>query len=1393
MSRNQTPITPQTPLSFKTVPGRNRTQKWNKAPTYSYEGDDWGGYDPYDEYGHEEPPPPVPTQAPYAGQPSKPRGRANSFERDDELRQFSAPVAPTAAEPIAFPAYDQRGQRGASQEPSSASSGGRRSNDAARSRSRPRDFTNPEHVPPPLTTRGPPPPGEWFPPRKSSLNGKNYDQEQAATEARAVAAEVAAQKAANTEKPLPFIRPSDIYKRIPDEIRRQSEEGSRPSMDSLQREAASPPPALAPVAEVRESRLYNDGDVPNMQQSAGNARALSPASRNQLPSLQTERTPTDAPAERRAVTRPTLPPVTFSGFGEDVLNGKGSTSSQAGRATPDAAEGTRNVASLNTSNTQSSFNSIQNTPTSTRAPPGRDPADEILAERQYSIPVDAIANQNQSGLQHQPSHGFRSAVHQAFDRADDSTLSRDSSNATSSAAGVGRSDTNSTAGISPIMSRVPPTFQQRQHDQQVPPIAEEQSTTPTGSRPSSGLQGMHHIQRKPSPSSQGINRSADVSDFEPGYRRSLDPPSNGTSPARTPGLETTAHRRLSTPLSAEPVVDHDPPDVADQAAEVPEPSLEPAETPAREPGELGSASTMTAALPGTRRGRSGTDYSIREADIADTVNSSPDIGAASPNMSIAEAQRSSQKLFLETHGTPMSPAIRDPSRSRTGTPTTGRSDSPAKSRVKEIADKYHEIHEASRRNSAISVGSSKSSWSNFEAPPLQRKETSQSQLASENSTATEEPSSSALAPPRPELGREESFKPDVPGGWISSAPTPSAESAPGAPEFAARDVTPRTSQFPQDEEPVDLTPTTKKYKLRESQDGQPVSAFDSLRNVGDQLGASLISSVGVGHQTRDFASAEPAAPVNQPEIQSKPARGSMPIQPPLLRQQTDSSDAMTSVASSVPPTPPSKDNVDSERTPHANRGNGGYFSTVAPLRLKSREASPEHAQSPSQRTPGPTTLSNTTRASDVDNDELGHEIMRSLDPHTRQDADEDVARTQDALDAPDNERRVEQGRSPLPAMENSSSRPGFLNTRFSWENTPNSQNLLPSTEPAPEQEPHSPEIKPEMAYERPRDKELHVVNTNVSVESPVEPSPVPVLREPATKSNDMPHPSPLGSAPPTEYIVSPVSKSQEHLTPDSNVQAGSPSQPTKDVAPSPVSDNLDTFGSSSRLPSYYLGAHDETLDVPDALEKDAASASSMKRTASRSSVSLPATAEQPKSNVAIPPFRNILAMKTGDERIKTYNETRQTFADMNTGLNAWLNKMLIDHPEHANLSTSNSGFRPPALQSSPSGIANFKRGHKPSPSLANFKNRFASSGDQQRSGSIGSNNAETSESPRPPTSGLGGGAGIDTEKLQQRSKEFMKSAGVFGGKAQAGAKGLFAKGKSRFGTGSVRKKSSNEV
>jgi hypothetical protein len=68
--------------SFKTNVNRSKTRKWAEAKNYSYDGDDWGGYDPYDEYGSydDKQDAPLPAAAP----------RRNSFETGEEVRSFSS-------------------------------------------------------------------------------------------------------------------------------------------------------------------------------------------------------------------------------------------------------------------------------------------------------------------------------------------------------------------------------------------------------------------------------------------------------------------------------------------------------------------------------------------------------------------------------------------------------------------------------------------------------------------------------------------------------------------------------------------------------------------------------------------------------------------------------------------------------------------------------------------------------------------------------------------------------------------------------------------------------------------------------------------------------------------------------------------------------------------------------------------------------------------------------------------------------------------------------------------------------------------------------------------------------------------------------------------------------
>ncbi|KAF1913836.1 hypothetical protein BDU57DRAFT_558784 [Ampelomyces quisqualis] len=213
LDRAASPFSAGQPVSFKTNVNRAKTKKWVTAKKNAYDGDDWGDYDEYDEYGaaQEAPPPPpagpAPSQRYYAGgQPQRtyadrsfteplqqgPPGsaRRNSFEAGEEHRAFSASMPP--------PPHGHGQQQ-----------------------------------PPPLQTLISPMPADinaspsrtHFPPRKSSFG---QAESPTATSPRP-------RTGSHPDKPLPFVRPADIYKRVDEEREREraSLDSSRPSLDSL--------------------------------------------------------------------------------------------------------------------------------------------------------------------------------------------------------------------------------------------------------------------------------------------------------------------------------------------------------------------------------------------------------------------------------------------------------------------------------------------------------------------------------------------------------------------------------------------------------------------------------------------------------------------------------------------------------------------------------------------------------------------------------------------------------------------------------------------------------------------------------------------------------------------------------------------------------------------------------------------------------------------------------------------------------------------------------------------------------------------------------------------------------------------------------------------------------
>ncbi|KMU92693.1 hypothetical protein CIHG_10516 [Coccidioides immitis H538.4] len=136
-------------------------------------------------------------------------------------------------------------------------------------------------------------------------------------------------------------------------------------------------------------------------------------------------------------------------------------------------------------------------------------------------------------------------------------------------------------------------------------------------------------------------------------------------------------------------------------------------------------------------------------------------------------------------------------------------------------------------------------------------------------------------------------------------------------------------------------------------------------------------------------------------------------------------------------------------------------------------------------------------------------------------------------------------------------------------------------------------------------------------------------------------------------------------------------------------------------------------------------------------------------------FREIMAIKTPSQKIAAFNRTRDQFAAMDTGLQAWLNQASTDLPEHADLLRQNG-----ALPSVPT------TAHKPMTSRTKFPKLSSGSG---------SSRTHIRHSSGTPLSSM-----MHTQQVQAKGKDLLHTAGVLGGKAGDAAKGLFAKGRSKF-------------
>lgn len=1415
-----------------------KTKRWVEAKSFSYDGDDWGEYDEYDEYGaNDQPPPPPKPTAPTglrqqgqsadepgrgftdpqaAGQPPIPR--KNSFDAGDERRAFSTATPPplgalnqktpidtaqihtkngtvgesSGMSPVTAPSRQQsihqysasNGQRPAVavQIPAVVRQTSAAQSDASDIPQHRRDFS-PSALPPPLQTRMSPAPssttaspaGAHFPTRKSSLSqsspseptGSLFTQSAPSNMPSAPSRE---RTPSNAAKPLPFIRPADIYKRVNEEREkeRQSMESSRPSLDSLiSRPGEDAVPSKGPKERTSSESLGRlNGRRPSLEHLGDGYET----GRTLQPML-------EPVAERKSEY---LPDFSLPSHGVQSTATQPAQSSQPSSTTiqPKPLDPVSQTPALPQVHRLSTFgDDFWSSATASGAASSSAAGNEVSNQPPYSDP------------------GFRSVVDQAFNRTDDYSVPP-TPISKQSESGMSRSNTDSTSGISPIMSRVPSSATSalkarnaEARETSTPAIAEETSDTGTPpSRPLSAamLGGGYQIPRKPSPGhSRNVSGGSIPGPASATPRSSLNTPSPAHSPARSPAIEP--QKPLPEPKAA--VIS----------------SLSPT-SPSPIEGGLGVLST---------------NYATREADIASAMRQGPEKDVSG----LGEVEKESQVAFLESRKGIKAPTFERPLRSRSG--------SPSKGRVQELAGKFNDISE-SRRNSTHSIASkdSVSSWERSQEDLTLPAAGAQGLTPQGKNNIPDIGAVRETPAERPIAHRGGSFKPKLPGQWESytTAATPSenggSDVQPGHGD--ARIAEQRALGAPigargEADKEIDLTPTTAKHSVAVSDSSKSASnPLAILQAAGSAMGEAIKASVGMGKGPSDVEM--------ERDTESRGTHGYSvgDVYPrPLQLERTASS-----IAPSVPPTPPPKDSSFENATPELED-----MPPPVPLKQKSPEpSSPTNDELAPTRPAMLPQLSTDPSLYDQESDKLREEAVLSLSPLKTSEAvapessrsslqpNDLLVNNRDSSILPDEyESYWADGGVTYQPTELQPSRSSNEATSRALETIPDVSGAQIPPEPASTGATTSLPIcygaGPDLLDQRDPtgfspQSSLNTQATpdaglsQTAKEKPKVSSPTLRLveKEAANKLYVAPTTSfGLGhtdhTVQPTPSVVEPELSAQRSRTPPMVAETSTGTSQFQNARESTPPRKLSIEGLH-----VVNSENPEAVDIPPRLSAEVVPKPPPAQPQSPSHEATPmgprpqttqVRSSQPNSIMDKPPgFREILTIKSSPDRIATYNMARELFARPNTGLSTWLTATVAANPDSKPL--TKLATRQTMSAARPSR-------HKPTGSISLFGKLSTSNSQQQPQATpyFEQYNAATSQmpthvGPSTPTaapqgnqqsvSGAGAGGKSTSHQMQAKGKDLLHSAGVLGGKATIGAKGLFAKGKSRFrGSGGADK------
>jgi hypothetical protein len=614
-------------------------------------------------------------------------------------------------------------------------------------------------------------------------------------------------------------------------------------------------------------------------------------------------------------------------------------------------------------------------------------------------------------------------------------------------------------------------------------------------------------------------------------------------------------------------------------------------------------------------------------------------------------------------------------------------------------------------------------------------------------------SASVEETPRPPNPRLESFRPALPGAW-NSYTTSTGNSSP------ARSYTPLQSS---DALPLqsptalnrqeDEIPTAGPPKPREPGYETSGKAFEALVAAGSALSGAFNAVTGM-HQddSSENENSTEASTRDCTPVRERPGALS-PVQEVL------------SVASSAPPTP-AKDAPQERKSSHL-----GYF--PSPLRTSKSNETPTPMRP--QMLPA---LSTDNSPQDTENDRLRKEIVRSLTPKSAK-ANSQL-RTEDEVEpmpvlnpsgATGSPLRTDRSISPLQSEnDDSHDEPAQSEVMIPGDQAKPVQNMNEWFQPSHMQQAQDqsvgvvantsmrPLLQKKFSWEASTERIGSLSGPDATAVTPIQAPQVdenvdsPRSIRGATAS--------LGPGVPLRFKPSDESFSTRvQDRPTIIPVAQSDEELHSDLPPRAIAKSVDEprASSDSKAELESLTKHD-SFPTPPAVSTPTSTPGHTRGQASQTKLSAITAREMS--------FREILNLNTPQERIQAYNRTRHQLATQDSGLGNWLHATGSQYPEHHGLLNRNGRLLPQE--------ADAIHSHKPSPSRSKFPRigTFPGGGGQQ--------STTEGNDPSKPSFGSPSSSKLTGQQVQEEGKKLLQSAGKIGGKAGGAAKGLFAKGKSKF-------------